>query len=247
MKRLTTLAVAAACLTGGLLAGEPSAPAGRSMRLFAVGEAPPFRQIVRDGVRREVAPPGGSVPPQRVVVASTGSGKTLGAAELRLGRVSASLKVPVGGAPVELRGPDGATWTRTVPPEEGDFLVVLWRESREGSWDQVRSMVLRDLPEAGGAMLVNVSDRDLALVFGSEKLVLAPGRMLVREIAPDGATGLQIGLVEGGRLRRIQSMSLERGPGDRTLVVIGRSDGPRQRMPVKVTVVREAAGAAAAN
>jgi hypothetical protein len=49
-------------LLAGLAAAQEAPTA--SLRLLALGELPPFRQEIRDGVRRELDPPAGSVPPR---------------------------------------------------------------------------------------------------------------------------------------------------------------------------------------
>ena len=38
----------------------------RNLRILPVGESPPYRQEIRDGVRYELPPPPGSVPPMEV-------------------------------------------------------------------------------------------------------------------------------------------------------------------------------------
>ncbi|MEM9237940.1 MAG: hypothetical protein AAGB14_14295, partial [Verrucomicrobiota bacterium] len=48
--------------------GEETKPPPRQMRLLTVGERPPFRQEIRDGVRYELPPPPGSLPPVELEV-----------------------------------------------------------------------------------------------------------------------------------------------------------------------------------
>ena len=92
----------------------------RSLRLLPLGEPPPFRQDVRDGVRYELEPDPGSVPPRQVVL---GEGDTITTIRLNLGRASEPIKLPVGTAPATLRSvalsPDAPTapWLTLQPPE----------------------------------------------------------------------------------------------------------------------------------
>ena len=71
------------------------------LRVLAVGDPPPFVQEVRDGARREVAPPEGSIPPRSV----TAGGEPL---RIRLGRPSSAVMLPVpGDGRVEQRSSHG--------------------------------------------------------------------------------------------------------------------------------------------
>jgi len=223
---------------GAAFAQEPAA--SRSMRLLAVGEPPPFRQVVENGVRRELPPPAGSIPPRELGVGLAGEGEEREAGKLRLtlGRVSDPLAVPVGKVPVVLR--DGADeWLRIVPPEAGDFLVLVWREPGAESWDEARARQIADLPEAGQALLLNVSPWPVAIRFGDEPIGLKPGQGVTRDLKPGRATAFDAGLETGGELKWMSPRGLEQNAGERTLVVLCRADGVKPRRPLKVTVLRE--------
>ena len=65
---LTALSLyALSCITG--LGQEKNGP--RELRLLPVGDMPPFRQEIRDGVRYELEPDPGSEPPQMISIPLT--------------------------------------------------------------------------------------------------------------------------------------------------------------------------------
>ena len=85
---------------------EKALSGGRTLRLLAVGDAPAFSQEIRDGVRHELPPPEGSVPPSRVELSAANSDGEEQKSEyelkseetpglrLKLNQVSRRLKVP---------------------------------------------------------------------------------------------------------------------------------------------------------
>ena len=91
-------AFAAELRKSGQQASTAAKPPPRTLRVWPVGDAPPFMQEVRDGVRHELEPPPGSIPPRRVTVGLADQpGQEEQAAELRLmlGRLGEAVPVPV--------------------------------------------------------------------------------------------------------------------------------------------------------
>jgi hypothetical protein len=217
----------------------------RQVRFLAVGELPPFRQVVRDNVRYELEPPEGSIPPREVVLGSGEEKST--ATPLRLGLISEPLKVPSGTGPLVLRqrdaAEDSAPWLRLNRPENGDFLVILWRDPKQGTWRQVSSLVLSEDPVsvgAGSVRFINCSEVAVGIKWGVEKLILEPRHVFRREVKVGAELPFQVLLTDSaGVSKAIHTAVVVQNPGERSLVLIYRADGNSPRRPVKVAVQRE--------
>ena len=235
----------ATCATGLLLAAEkPEAPE-RYVRFLAVGEMPPFRQEIREGVRYELEPPEGSIPPREVML---GFGEDKAEpTTLRLGQISAPLKVPAGAGPLTLRRPidqkDSVPWLQLTRPEDDDFLVLLWRASAKGTWNEAKSFILPDGPltaPAGSVRIVNLAPVEVKIVLGNENLILGAGKSFQRLMHANAELPFQILMTDvSGTLRTLHSGDILQNQGERSLVLIYRADGESPRRPVKVTVLRE--------
>ena len=218
---------------------------GRHVRFLPVGDLPPFRQEIRDGVAYEIEPPAGSIPPREVILGTGDDSKQ--SAPLLLGQVTAPFKVPGGKGPLIVRrkGDDEKTvpWLQLERPETGDFMVLLWRDPVEKSWTATRSLVLpEDLESAppGTVRFINLSPVTVGVVFGAEKLELQAGKSFRRklEIGKDTPFELGANAVAGG-LKRFYSGSLFQNPSERSLAIIYRADGVDPRLPLKAIVLRE--------
>ena len=218
----------------------------RQVRFLPVGDAPPFRTEERGGVRYELEPPAGSVPPREVLI---GFGEEEPAAvPLLLGRMSVPLKAPGGSGPMTLRrrddGADAEPWLKVARPEDSDFLVLLWRASPKATWAEAKALVLPDSPAAapaGRVRIVNLSPVGVGVVFGGEKIALLPGKIYQRQVAPGKDHPIELGAVmkEKAAPTRFYSGTVFQNPGERTLVVIYRADGDQPRRPLKAIVERE--------
>lgn len=228
---------------------EKPAPPPRQVRFLPVGDLPPFRQEVRDGVRYELEPPAGSIPPREVVlgVGEEEEAAAARSAPLLLGRITEPLKVPAGAGPLLVRrrndAADSAPWLRVERPESGDFLVLLWRDPTEGDWGKARALVLPDGPDAAPAdkvRIVNVAPVTVGVVFGGEKIALPAGKSYQRAVVPGRQADFQLGAMDArGKLVRFHAGTLFQNPGERTLVVVYRADGVQPRRPLKVVLRRE--------
>lgn len=224
---------------------KPEKETSRRVRFLAVGEMPPFRQEVRDDIRYELEPPAGSIPPREVMLAF--GDEKAEAARLRLGMISEPLKAPGGVGPLLLRRREAATdaepWLRLDRPENGDFLVLLWRDATTGTWDKARALVLPDDPlnaPVGGVRVVNVSQTPVRVVIGDEKLILEAGKFFHRTVPPRIEQAFQILLPDAtGQLRGLHSGVITQNPGERSLVLVFRADGESPRRPLKVSLLRE--------
>ncbi len=229
------------------LAAETEKAAPRSARFFPVGEAPPFRQEIRDGVRYELEPPPGSVPPHQVI--PFGAGKEDAALELRLGRISAPVKAPSGEGPFPLM-PAGARdgekpWHVFQRPETGDFLVFLWRKPGPGGWSEVSHLIVPDGREgtpSGTVRIANLFPQTVRVLWGAEVIVLKAGAHVAKPIRAGAETAIQIlANTGGGADKRYFSTTVTQNPGERGWIVLYRADGEAPRRPLKVLMIREPA------
>jgi hypothetical protein len=242
--RIFLLFAAALFLSGNARA---QALAARQVRFLPLGELPPFRQEVRDGVRHELEPPAGSIPPREVVLGFDGDLSE--GIPLRLGQTSAPLTAPPGAGPLLVRRredtPESEPWLRLTRPEAGDFLVLLWRESRQGTWEKARSLVLPDGAgdaPAGSVRFVNCSPATIGILIGQEKLLLVPGKSFRRDVVPGQDRVFEVHLADTtGGVKRLHAGAILQNPGERTLVLVYQADGAAARRPLKVVVRREPA------
>ena len=229
------------------LSAEPEPKIERKVRFFPVGELPPFRQDVRDGIRYELEPPAGSIPPREVVMGF--DGEETEAASLRLGRISEPLKVPNGSGPLVLKQREAAAevepWLRLTRPEAGDFLVLLWRDEKAGTWEKANALVLPDDPvsaPAGSVRVINISPYPVRIAIGAEKIFLDAGKSFKRTVPTGVEQPFQILLPDtSGNLKTLHSGVITQNTGERSLVLLFRADGESPRRPVKVSVQREPA------
>lgn len=220
-----------------------------SLRVLAVGDPPPFIQEVRDGVRYEVAPPEGSIPPRTVMVpVSLKSGDAVGVKDsplrLRLGQVSNPVMLPLPkDHRVELRSAEGGKWLGVSLPSCSASLALVWR-GRHG-WKEARTIVIPDDADArqeGSVHFTNLTAAPMAVVFGKEKIRLDPGKTFSRKIhSGEPAVPLEILYPNSsGELNLCLSTSLEANHGSFRRIVIYAADGKSPRRPVKVLQLDEA-------
>lgn len=212
----------------------------RNLRFLAVGDVPPFRQEIRNGVRYELDAPVGSLPPRELELQHEG-GKA-GAFTLILGRPSSKIELPGIETTVALRE-GGQLWHAAKLPEGGDFLSVLWRSPRTGKWDKAFSLLVPDGDSfrAGEVRFVNVSPVPIRVqIEGEDPFEVAPGKS--SQITLPKLSGNATRVVyrdEGGKWRRLWSSALTQNRGERSTVVVYLADGEQPRSPLKLLSIRE--------
>jgi hypothetical protein len=242
----SVLQTAAACvLTILSVSAAPEAKPVRHARFLAVGDIPPFRQEIRDGIRYELDPPADSVPPREIVL---GFGKKItDALTLRLGRITEPVEIPEGEGNLDLRrvGDDlkAAPWLSFKRPETGDFLVYLFRSPSKKTWNDAVGLIIPDGPvgsPAGTVRVVNLYPLAIRVVWAAEGIMLPAGKNILRTIQPGTEVPFQI-LVpdQSGAMKRYYSGAVTQNPNERGLVTIYRADGENPRRPVKVSMLRE--------
>jgi hypothetical protein len=217
------------------------------LRMLPVGDAPPFRQVIRNGVREEIAAEPGTIPPPQVEVASA---ENRVGARLELGRVTAPVLAVAGPVGIFQAGGGGGNqpWQKITMPASPAALAFLWRPPGAESWDEARSFILPDDLQtfrSGQVRIVNVAPFPVAVGWRDETIGLLPGRHVLR--GPGGGGALQdvpvaVSLkVDGQSWRQVFASSVSLNPGERCNIVIYRADGIEPRRPGKVMVLREKA------
>jgi hypothetical protein len=240
-----SLILFAAFLTAATAAEESKPPPARSARFFPVGESPPFRQEIRDGVRYELEPPPNSIPPREVLPLA--GEKPEAAVDLRLGRISVPVKVPSGEALYQLLPaggkPGDKPWHQFKRPETGDFLVFFWRKPGPAGWSEVSHLVVPDGPlgnPAGTVRIVNLFPQTIQFLWGPEAIVLKAGAHVSKTIQPGAETPIVVLSSDAaGAAKRYFSTTVTQNPGERGWIVLHRADGEAPRRPLKVLIIRE--------
>lgn len=244
MQRVIHPIVALALIVTGHSAAAETAAQIRHARFLAVGDLPPFRQVIRDGVRYELEPPPGSIPPREILAGFVGNPSE--PVPLRLGRIGPHVTVPAGAGPLHLwrdKDTEGASpWVTLKSPEAGDFLVLLWRSPSAETWNEASAMTIAETPR-GMARVVNLFPSALSIEWGDEALRLPAGRSFTRRLPQqDEPVALRILSQDAqGGARRYYSGAISANQNERCLVTIYRADGVVPRRPLKVSILREPA------
>lgn len=221
------------------------------LRVLAVGDQPPFKQEVREGVRYEIAPPAEMVPPRTLLIpfpVKQGEEKQKEDMQLRLrlGQVSAPLLMPVpDNRRVPLNSDHSGKWL-DIPLSSGEAsLAIVWRKGPK--WTAANSIIIPDDSAAraeGNLHFSNVSVYPVGLEIGKEKIRLNPGMSYTRKLPSDRMTPLQVSyLLADGSNRLCHSAALEPCRGSYRRLVIYSADGNRPRNPVKVLQLEEPSNA----
>lgn len=230
--------------TAGLVHAEEKPKPARHARILAIGDLPTFRQEIRDGVAYELEPPPDSVPPRQVV---PGFGEEVAnALPLRLGFITPFVKVPAGEGPLMLRRAedkaDASPWLTVKRPEEGDFLIYLFRTPTRNSWAEAAALVVPDgaATPAGSVRITNLFPQTVRVVMDKEGVLLEPAKSFVRTMKSGVEIPFQILTADpAGTMKAYYSGSITQNSGERGLVTIYRADGEKPRRPLKVSMLRE--------
>ncbi|GHC61459.1 hypothetical protein GCM10007100_30980 [Roseibacillus persicicus] len=234
------LALASLFLTVLPLAAQESQPV-RSIRVLCLGDPPPFVQEVRNGIRYEVDPPKGSVPPPRVNIRGIQVESGQPSLSLRL-RLASKRHTYVAGeeAVLILENPDGSEWLRAPLPQFQKSMLVLWRD-KSGTWEEPRHLFVSDEVPSGSVRVHNFSGSMKGIVFGAQKLKVAPGKATKLQF-PDGASRADFALLyqqADQSLRPFHTTSLMADDSLEQQFFIYAADVKDSRMPFKVVTLTE--------
>ena len=227
----------------------------RHARILAVGDTPPFMQEVRDGVRYEIDPPADMLPPRMLVTRvdaqkeKNKDPQAVTTVPLNLNRISPPLEVPAGAGFFNFDRANEKTaptpWLQVKRPETGDFMILLWRDPQEKTWNKAVSLIVPDGSAGtptGTVRVINLFPLTLRIRWGDEKLILKPGNTFTRSISPGSDISFEVlSLDPEGAPRRYYSNQITQNPGERGFIAIYQADGESPRRPLKVLVFREPA------
>lgn len=237
-----------ACLSGLSFAQQSEVPQ-HHLSILTVGDPPPFVQEVRNGVRYEVAPPIGSIPPALVKIAlptAKAEGDPAKAKEeekvktpplrVRLGQQTLSVAFPAPKTPaVEIETEDGAKWLDLPLHPSGTSLAIVRRGK---DWTTGQPVVVADdaaARAAGNVHFANLAAFPIGVTFGKEKIRLNPGMILTRRTDSGSSVPLEISyFTADGQVQLCHSASLEPMAGVFRRVVIYSADSKTPRNPIKV-------------
>jgi len=206
------------------------------------------KQEIRDGVRYEIPAPDGTIPPRAVKLPALSEDGTPGQGEgasikVRLGQTTSPIKFtrPKTGR-LGILSDKGAKWLDIPLQQCGASLALIWRGGKD--WSEPRAIVVPDDAAAraeGTVSFANLTAAPMAIVIGTEKIRLNPGKTFERKITPGGAAlPLEISYpLQSGELRNCLSSSLEFNRGSFHRLIIYAADGSDPRMPVKVLQLQE--------
>ncbi len=242
-------------LLGGLPCwAQESAPL-RTVRFIALGDPPPFRQEIRAGVRHELPPPPGSVPPLTMgvqmlnqegkILPITDAEGTVAQSEvrLRLNQMTPPIFLPEQELTFQLLEGD-EVWHSLRLPVKGSFLAVFWRPSKSENWSEIRSRVVPDGKEKfkiGDLRFINVGPVITRFeIKGEEEFELAAGQAKVRSLGTSTGAPTTVSYRDPRRgWRRFWSSALVQNRGERSTVFVYRADGEKPRRPLNLITLRE--------
>lgn len=217
-----------------------------TFRILPVGDPPPFIQEVREGVRYEVPPRKGSLPPRelKITLNAKGNAEEIQVIQPRLGRVSSPFTLPATteNKSLSLIADDGSKWLSLSARAAGASLLLTWRVGKD--WNQASYMEIpheRLNPHSASVHFANLTNLPIAIVFGEERIRLNPGKHFTRSLQVNASpVSLEILTPDKeGKLTSIYANEVEPLTPSFRVVAIYAADGIRPSQPVKVLNVEE--------
>jgi len=242
--RFVLIVLLAGLTTSPLFAQEKKKTPPRRIRFLPVGDSPPFRQEVRNGVRYELEPPAGSIPPRNVRLILGEEAHT--DIRLRLGNISEPAILPkdLTRLPLlSLKDEEPLVWTTLNLPPAGDLLVVFFRAPAAKSWESPTARVISDAWDSfyeGDLRILNVSPAPVAAVLGKKRFQVLPGKGVKHPIGTVSELPIQLAWKTArGEWRPFYNTALVQNRSERSHLILYRADGIRPRQPVKALFFRE--------
>lgn len=229
-----------------LLAAAAQDATSHSFRILPVGDPPPFIQEVKDGVRYEVAPKKGSLPPRALHVPCIDATKANENQSIqpRLGKISSPFLLPVleQNKSFNIMCDDGNPWLKLDTRSGGDSLLLIWRGGKY--WDQASFLEIpceRFSRQSCTIHFANLTNVPVAIVYGQERIRLNSGKFFSRTLevnAPSQALEIFIPDREG-KLNSIYANQVEPLTPSMRVFTVYSADGVRPRNPIKVLSAEE--------
>ena len=202
MKRILLTAVGI-CALASSVSAQDNPP--KHIRFLPLGELPAWKEELKDGVRKGLKPPPGSVPPE-----DTGllSGDVPIPFKMTLRAFTDVLTIAPTTPKLEIRkGKDTSAtpWITAGRPAAPLSLGVLFRDPATMSWNNPKMLLLKDDPSSFKAVqirFVNVSDKTVLVKFGGGAFGIAPGKTAIKSIK-EGQNPILVGYLEGKTQKEI--------------------------------------------
>lgn len=248
--RMTIRILLLTALSIPLLPAQEKKP-DHQLRVLPVGKAPPMRISIQEGVRRELDPPKGAIPPQKIHALTDLTGSDL---NLKLNKVSPNtllrfkesrIAALLSAPPVD-DAPPADPWVKLKIPSGSATLAILFQSPDSKNWDKPKSLTLPDSRSAfpGGTIrFTNVSPVPILIRVGNKApFALAPGKYSLSP-AVTGTADIPIHLVvreADGTVRNVLRTTVNLDPKRRANIVSywGKPDHSR-RPPVHACITRE--------
>lgn len=213
----------------------------QKLRLLPLGDPPPFRQAVRDGVRYELDAPEGAMPPAKVVLEGMVTAANVPSQSLRmtLGRATADLSVPQTKVSLSLQKEDGGAWAKLSPHTSGSSLILLWKAG--GTWSDVGHLALDDSQAAHvdyAFHFTNVTAVKMGVILGQEKLLLEPKSTFTRIINKNTACRI-VYILPGNKVKTCFQSELSGSVGTHQRLIVYPTNSSTSRNPAKVLFMAE--------
>ena len=213
----------------------------QKLRLLPLGDPPPFRQTVRDGVRYELDAPEGALPPARLVLEGMVTAVNVPTHSLRmtLGRATADLLAPQAKVSLSLLKEDGGVWAKVSPHTSGCSLILLWKSG--GSWSDVGHLALDDSQAVHADYsfhFTNVTAVKMGVILGQEKLLLDPKSTFTRIINKNTLCRI-VYILPGNKVKTCFQSELSGSVGTHQRLIVYPTNSPTSRNPAKVLTMVE--------
>ncbi len=213
-----------------LLAQEPKAPESSFVRVLPVGDMPPWKEQIKNGVRVQIPPPPGAVPIEKATIpVNGGKGETL---SLVLGKMTKYFELDGELPKVQLFENElmqDNPWVDATNSPGSTALMLLMQDPRQSkpSWNHpISKMIADDLASfpLESLRFVNVSGATIIVRIEKEPAFsLAPGAVVVKGSKP-GKHTLLIGTAGAGeKPKRIYKNRITMKPGERTGIFMYRT------------------------
>lgn len=159
----------------------------KHMRFIPLGDLPPHRETIKNGVRIQFPPAPGTVPPKPTTLAiDPKEGRDV---PLRLKEFTgwSSINPTAGGVRIfQGKQIGGKAWISSSFSSKSQSLGVLYADHQNKNWFNPKMMLVPDdlstFPP-GSIRFVNVSHCSALVRFGNEKAdVIAPGKVLLKKL-----------------------------------------------------------------
>lgn len=210
-------------------------PASHTLTILPLGDPPPFRQEVRQGVRYEIPAAEGTIPPRRLEIAIAPEDSR--PARLRLGMISAPLEFPLPESRVVEARQAATSWIKIPLSTANASLALIWRGGPD--WSKAGVLTIPDSRSErhrGDFRFINVTAKPMGIVWGGDRLKLEPRTTLTRSL-PAGSAEVELSVLfpaADGSLRPCLATKVARKADKLQQFIIYAADGVRPRMPVKV-------------